>query len=185
MKRSLYLLSILVLAMLSFKIIKSTGFDPKPDILIDLEDEQIKANEKLITAQILSESLNRVYTIFENNLATSTLDAEKKEESVIFLDQLTDILETLGVKAIHLEPEAKESFRNYTKIPYELIIECSFDKFGEFMTELERHNRIIMIDEFKFKNGIERISLANSPEELMQQIIEMKISTLTLNKHSG
>ncbi|MBC8213512.1 MAG: type 4a pilus biogenesis protein PilO [Candidatus Marinimicrobia bacterium] len=185
MKRSIYLFSILVLAMLSFKIIKSYGFDPKPDILMDLEDEQIKANEKLITAQILSESLNRVYTIFENNLATSSQDAVKKEESVIFLNHLTDILETLEIKTIHLAPDAKEKFRNHTKIPYELTIECSFDKFGKFITELERHNRIIVIDEYKVKNGIERISLASSPEELMEQIIEMKISTLTLNKHSG
>ena len=63
-----------------FLIINSvaySSYDEKYDQIIDLEDEQKVANEKFITAQILSEKLNSVYNVFESNLATNKNDAKK------------------------------------------------------------------------------------------------------------
>ena len=55
---------------LSLSLVRTFVFANKPDDVIDLEDLQKTANERYITAQILSQSLDNVYKLFEINLAT-------------------------------------------------------------------------------------------------------------------
>ena len=81
--------SILVLFVLLFmftnSILYSYLYDKKYDLILDLEQQQKNANEKFITAQILSEKLNSVYQIFESNLAMDNNDKKNKEANMIFL----------------------------------------------------------------------------------------------------
>ena len=60
----------------------------------DLEDIQKTANERYITAQILSQKLDNVYRLFEVNLATTKNDSKNEEANVDFINSLTDILFT-------------------------------------------------------------------------------------------
>ena len=73
----------------------------------------------------------------------------------------------------------------YTYIPYEIIIHCNYNKFGKFITELESSERLIKIEEFTMKNGIEKLSQAKTPDKLFNQIIELVISTVTISKNIG
>ena len=50
------------------------------------------------------------------------------------------------------------------------------------MAELEKSPRLVTIDEFHVKNGIERIKSNTSEMDLREQIIEIHLSTLTMVK---
>jgi Tfp pilus assembly protein PilO len=70
----------------------------------------------------------------------------------------------------------------YFKAPYLITLECTFDQFGKFLSEVERSPRLITIDEFEVKNGIERIKANTEEEKLMEQEFVVNLSTITLVK---
>ena len=185
MKRNIILFILLFIFSVSFWIIDRVVYSSKPELITDLEYDQTRYNEKLITAQILSESLDRVYAIFENNLVVRSDDKRLESASMDFLDTLTDILEKLDIPVLHIKPKPKSETKNFTYVPYELEIKCSFDNFGKFITELEKNDRLISIDMFTINNRIERISNMTDPQELSEMTMEMEISTITLTKNRG
>ena len=185
MKRNIMLLLLLLVYGFGTFYAKTNIYDQQPGVLVDLEDEQTRNNEKLITSQILSDQLDRVYTIFENNLAVDKDDKRYEMASMDFLDNVTDILDHLEIIVLLIQPKPIRERRSYTEIPYELKISCSFDKFGKFITELERNDRLIKVSEFKLDNGVERVSTLRSKQKLLDLEVEMEICTLTLKKISG
>ena len=52
------------------------------------------------------------------------------------------------------------------------------------MSDLEKSPRLVTVDEFNVKNGIERIKSNASEMDLREQIIEIHLSTLTMVKSS-
>ena len=54
-----------------------------------LEEEQQELNENLISAQILASQLDRVFTLFQENLALSKADSLADDASLPFLNNLT------------------------------------------------------------------------------------------------
>ena len=156
-------------------------FNTKLDEIKNLETKHKDVNEKYITAQILSQSLEKVYTIFENNLSGNKKDEKNKEASMVFLKELTDILESLNIKLDQIVPGKKEKKGKTIKIPYQLQFRCDYEKLGEFVTALEKNDRIILIDQLILKNDIEK-TRSNNNKDVLEQDIEMKIYTVTLNK---
>ena len=59
---------------------------------------------------------------------------------------------------------------------------CTYEQLGKFMSDLEKSPRLVTIDEFNVKNGIERIKSNASEMDLREQIIEIHLSTLTMVK---
>ncbi len=57
----------------------------KPLQISVLEDEQGELNENLISAQILASQLDRVFTLFQENLALSQMDSLAEDASLPFL----------------------------------------------------------------------------------------------------
>ena len=62
---------------------------------------------------------------------------------------------------------------------------CDYEKFGKFIAELEKDSRLINIDEFRLFNKVEKASSKRSIEALLNNKIELTISTITLNKSKG
>ena len=112
-------------------------YDKKYDLILDLEQEQKIVNEKFITAQILSEKLNSVYKLFEINLATDSNDKKNKEANMLFLEDLTDVLEKLDIKLLQIEPGSKNKKGSTTYIPYSMEIKCDYEQFGKFIIEVQ------------------------------------------------
>ena len=56
----------------------------------------------------MSEELDNVYSVFEQNLASNKNDPKNKESNMLFLKDLTDILEKLEIKLIQIEPGGKK-----------------------------------------------------------------------------
>ncbi|NQU67089.1 MAG: type 4a pilus biogenesis protein PilO [Candidatus Marinimicrobia bacterium] len=157
----------------------------KPKIIDDLEEEQKILNEKLISAQILANKLDRVHTLFQENLALSAVDSLAEDASLPFLNNLTQMLENHNITLLSIRPKSSKTKQNYHESPYDITINCTFKELGEFVAEIEKSPRLIRINEFVIKNGIERIKNVSNPEELKRQNVEMNLSTITLIKSQG
>ena len=157
--------------------------DSKITTIKTLENKHKEENEKYITAQILSQKLDNVYRIFENNLAFNKKDKLNEEASMIFLKELTDIIERHEIDLVQIIPGKKIKKGVYIKIPYTIELECDYEKFGNFIVELEKNKRLIMIDDIYLKNEIEKIKIDNQDDtSYLNQKIEMRIHTVSLNK---
>jgi len=182
MKRNIILLSLTIIFIISSLLLRTIVYSNKPEEVIDLEGIQKSANERYITAQILSQSLDNVYRLFEVNLASNKNDKLNEEASVDFINTLTDILYQLKVDVIEIKPLEKYKSGKYTYIPYRLKLACDFEKFGKLVSELERNERLITISEFEYNNSPENVRRSSALTELPNSIIEMEIATITLNK---
>jgi len=154
----------------------------KPEGLLDLEDELVELNEQLISAQILASRVEQVYTLFERNLALSKQDSLADDASLPFLKSLMKMMNGHGITLLNIKPKPRIEKTNYIAAPYVVIMKCSYDELGKFMSELEKSPRLVTIDEFHVKNGIERIKSNASEMDLREQIIEIHLSTLTMVK---
>jgi len=182
-KRNIILfISILIFAGINF-FGTDIFIDSKVEIIKSLEDKHKEENEKYITAQILSKKLENVYRIFKNNLAINKKDKINEEASMVFLKELTDIIERFEINLVQIIPGKKTTKGIYTKIPYSIELECDYEKFGNFIIELEKNKRLIMIDNIYLKNEIEKIKIDDRDDtDYLDQKIEMQIHTISLNK---
>ena len=181
-KRNITLLGCLIVLSLSYWLSASLLIGEKPFEIRVLEEEQQELNENLISAQILASQLDRVFTLFQENLALSKADSLADDASLPFLNNLTDMLEDLDIKLLGIKPKPRIDKITYFKAPYIITLECSYDQFGKFLTEIERSPRLITIDEFEVKNGIERIKANTDEERLLFQEFVVNLSTITLVK---
>ena len=181
-KRNIVLFGCLIVLSLSYWLSASFLIGEKPFEIRVLEEEQRELNENLISAQILASQLDRVFTLFQENLALSKADSLADDASLPFLNNLTDMLEDLDIKLLGIKPKPRIDKITYFKAPYIITLECSYDQFGKFLTEIERSPRLITIDEFEVKNGIERIKANTDEERLLFQEFVVNLSTITLVK---
>ena len=112
----------------------------------------------------------------------SQADSLADDASLPFLNGLTDILNSLDIELLAIKPRDRNKKGNYFKAPYIITIQCTYKQFGEFLAEMERSPRLIIIDEFEVKNGYERIKLRTDEEELRLQEFMVNLSTITLVK---
>ena len=98
------------------------------------------------------------------------------------MNNLTDILDELDITLMGIKPKPREDKRTYFKAPYIITLECTFEEFGKFLSEIERSPRLITVDEFEVKNGIERIKANTDEERLLYQEFVVNLSTITLVK---
>ena len=119
----------------------------------------------------------------KNNLSLKKVDEKNQESSMEFLKELTDILQKLNINLEQIIPGRKDKKGKIIKIPYQVQFSCDYEKLGEFITELESNNRIIVIDQLMIKNDIEKTRVrGNSQENILNHHVEMRISTITLTK---
>ena len=115
----------------------------KPLEIAALESEQSELNENLISAQILASQLDRVFTLFQENLALSQMDSLAEDASLPFLKNLTDMMDDLNIELLNIKPKERVRIAGYFKSPYILTIQCTFEEFGKFLSEIERSPRLI------------------------------------------
>ena len=181
-KRNIFLFGALVLLTISYWASASVLIGEKPFEIRLLEKEQEELNENLISAQILASQLDRVFTLFQENLALSKADSLADDANLPFLNSLTDILDDLDIKLLGIKPKPRVDKITYFKAPYLITLECTFEQFGLFLSEVERSPRLITVDEFEVKNGIERIKANTEEEKLLEQEFVVNLSTITLVK---
>ena len=183
LNRNVILLIVSFIFIIINYVLVSYFYASKIDLIEKLEEEQKIVNEKFITAQILSEELDNVYSVFEQNLASNKNDPKNKESNMLFLKDLTDILEKLEIKLIQIEPGGKKRKGLLTLIPYTMELKCNYEEIGKLVTELEASNRLITVEEIIIKNGIEKIKKNNNNQDAINDVKTiLSINTVTLNK---
>jgi len=182
MKRVQILAIIVAVLALAFYYTFNWVYGDKPAEIRYLDKRIAEKNESLITAQILSNELDEVYNLFEANLAESSSDAVAGDASMEFISSLTSTLDSLGITTIFMRPKPRIRGRISVEVPYDLEIRCNYKQFGVLMAKLESSNRLIQVNEFHIKNGVERLKNTRDESLLADQDIELKISTLTLLK---
>ena len=182
-KRNIILFGALIVLTISYWLSASFFIGNKPFEIKILEQEETELNENLISAQILASKLDRVYTLFQENLALSQQDSLAEDASLPFLNSLTDILDDLNIQLMGIKPKDRESKGEYYKSPYVITIECSYEQFGKFLAEIERSPRLITLNEYEVKNGVERVKTNISEEDLIEQVFELNLATITLVKY--
>ena len=182
LKRSLILIGACILYVVVNIFLTNLLIDTKKNEIYNLESKHNTVNEKFITAQILSQSLKNVYSVFENNLAISKKDHKNKEASMDFLKYLTDILEKYNIKLNQIVPGQKNKKGSFTYIPYDVHIMCDYERLGEFINDIESSDRIILIKELVIRNNIEKMKSNKRDQNISDQEIELEIQTVTINK---
>ena len=129
-KRNIILLGCLLVLTISYWGSSSLLIGDKPFEIKVLEQEQQELNENLISAQILASQLDRVFTLFQENLALSKADSLADDASLPFLNNLTDMLEDLDIKLLGIKPKPRIDKITYFKAPYIITLECSYEQFG-------------------------------------------------------
>ena len=181
-KRNIILFGSLILLTITYWVSSSILIDDKPLRIQILEEEQEELNENLISAQILASQLDRVFTLFQENLALSKADSLADDANLPFLNNLTDMLDDLDIRLLGIKPKSRIDKMTYLKAPYLITLECTFDQFGKFLAEVERSPRLITIEEFEVKNGIDRIKANTDEDNLIFQEFSVNLSTITLVK---
>ena len=181
-KRNIILFGAIIIFTLSYWVSSAFFIGDKPFEIKLLEQEETELNENLISAQILASKLDRVYTLFQENLALSQQDSLAEDASLPFLNSLTDILDDLDIQLLGIKPKDRESKGGYYKSPYVITVECTYDEFGKFLAEIERSPRLITLNEYEVKNGIERVKTNVSEDDLLEQVFELNLATITLVK---
>ena len=185
MKRNKILLSVFLFFLIG-SYFQHNFMNSKLEKLLDLKAEQKKVNEKFISADLLSKNLNKVLDLFNQNLALTTNDSKNDEASMPFLDNLTDLFVNLGIEVIDIKPVSKEKrCSKNTYIPYKLELRCSFQEFANLVNDLEKNDRLIVIDEFRFFSNAQKLSKMKDPESVMTHKVSLVISAVTLNKARG
>ena len=182
MNRNSLFLILSALLTVSFWMSMKFSIGSKPIKLKKLELKQTELNEQLISAKILAEKLDQVYTLFSRNLALSLEDSLAEDASLPFLKEITNLMDQHNIALLKIRPRGRDKKENYYVAPYELTIKCTYENLGNFLAEMERSPRLITVDEFSINNGIERIKSTVKEEDLLEQEITLKISTLTLIK---
>ena len=181
-KRNIILFGGLIVLTLSYWVSSSFLIAEKPFDIRVLEEEQQELNENLISAQILASQLDRVFTLFQENLALSKADSLADDANLPFLNNLTDMLDKLDIKLLGIKPKPRIDKITYFKAPYIITLECTFEQFGKFLSDIERSPRLVTVDEFEVKNGIERIKANTEEDKLIFQEFVVNLSTITLVK---
>jgi len=182
LNRNSLLFGITIFLTLTFWLGLNFFIGAKPLTLKQLEIRQTDLNEQYISAKILAEKLDQVYTLFSENLALSMADSLAEDSSLPFLKTLTDMMTKNDIVIKKIKPRSREKIGNYYSSPYEMTIRCSYENLGKFLSEMEKSPRLISVNELSIKNGIERIKSKIEEEDLLKQEINLHISTLTLIK---
>ncbi len=181
MKRNIALFSVFLIFLIGSYF--QHGFmEEKLERLLDLKAEQKKVNEKFISADLLSKNLNRVLGLFDSNLALSANDSKNDEASMPFLDDLTDKFVELGIEVLDIKPVSKGKRGSNTYIPYKLELLCTFQEFGNLINDLEKNERLIVVDEFRFYSNSQKLSTKKDPESVLTHKVYLVISAVTINK---
>ncbi len=183
MKRNLVLLLILVLFGGAAWGYYNWIYANYPSKIRQLDRTIQLRDEKLISAQIIHQQLDLVAKLIERNLALSKSDSLAEDASIPFMESITQIMNDLEIKLVKLEPGKKSARLDYVRTPYTLTIECSFEKVGMFINELEKSERLITVEQFEIDNAVRKSGArADKVTDLDAKTMVMRISTLTLIK---
>jgi Tfp pilus assembly protein PilO len=140
-------------------------------------------DEKLISAQIINQELDLVANLIDKNLALSKSDSLAEDASLPFMEDITSMIEGLGITVLKLEPGKKSARLDYVRTPYTLKIQSSYEQLGKFINAMEKSDRLITVEQFEIDNAVRKSGAqVDKFKDLSQKVMTIRVSTLTLIK---
>ncbi len=159
------------------------AYPKRPAVLAEKAKRLRDLNEKLISAEILARELDLVSKLIEQNLATSATDSLAEDANLAFMNYMTDLLRQNKIELLKLEPGKKITKPDYVRTPYNLVINCSYRQFGQFVNTVEKSERLITVEDYDLDNDVKKVAQRmKSGGRIDTRTIQLKISTLTLIK---
>jgi Tfp pilus assembly protein PilO len=183
MKRNYILLALLVLFGGGAWAYQNWVYSTYPSTIRNLDRTIQLKDEKLISAQIINEELDLVANLIDKNLALSKSDSLADDASLPFMEDITTMIEDIGITLLKLEPGKKSARLDYVRTPYTLTIQSSYDQLGKFVNEMEKSDRLITVEQFEIDNAVRKSSAqVERFNDLSQKVMSIRVSTLTLIK---
>jgi len=182
-KKNLYMLILVLVFGFGAYFYYNFVYVEQPRKIRRLKSDITVMNEKLISAQILARELDLVAKLIEKNLALSAKDSLAEDASMPFLNDITEIMNDLGIKLLRMDPGLKINMRDYIKTPYKMRIECTYEELGMFINRMEKSERLITVEGFEIDNAIRKIKdRREKMERPNTHRVDVSVSTLTLIK---
>lgn len=187
MKRNLILLATILISSIILWMTYSLSFSGKFDKISKNERLIAKDYEKYLNHKIIRDAKHPT----SDKMLARNIDDRKNNDPSYFgqdvFNHVNTILQDLGIKNESPSlPQDKEIklMSGFEYIEFEIAIKCSFEKFGKFVNNLEKSNKIFIIDRFEFSNSINhgvQKALSNNGEYPDKEIT-MRIWAINLNK---
>jgi len=142
-------------------------------------DDIVKLQEELISAQITTNRLDQVQLLIEKNVALNEEDTLSQGASLQFLKSMTELLDTLKIKLVSLEPLKPVYSGYFIETPYRLSIRCNYDKLCQLENMLEKSSRLISMTDFALYNHLDAYSDSRKQSQ-DEAVITLELTTLTL-----
>ena len=184
MQKEILLILLLIVITVGFWYYGSNILNNKLSEIDRLDEEIARKQEELISAEIINQELDEVVKLIERNLASSEGDSLLKEDTIPFLKYLTPIMKKYEIVLLGIEPKLADITiaDRFVRTPYSLKILCTFSQFGQFLSTLERSERLSSVEEFTINNEVSELFTPKPNRTLEQHEISMLVTTVTLLK---
>ena len=157
MKRNIILLAIALCSSIVLWMTYSFGLSGKFSQINKNKRNIAKDYEKYLNHKIIRDAKHPV----SDGMLAKNIDDKKKNDPSYFgqdvFNHVNTILQDLGIRnespSLPQDREIK-AMSGFEYIEFELAIRCSFEKFGKFVNELEKSDKIFIINRFEFSNSI-------------------------------
>ena len=195
MKRNFILLACNLLTIIILLVLYSAFINPDKGGLnsIDKSNRKINKNfEKYFETKVqVDNKHNTTKTMLDKNIDDGKKDGKSKNSNYFNQNVFKHVDKILTDLQIQSEsprlPQDGELIQmdGFDYIEFEIdLVDCSFEKFGQFVNRLEKNDKIFVIDRFEFENSVERgVQKALQNDGVFPgKNISMKIWAINLNK---
>lgn len=195
MKRNFILLACNLLTIITLLVLYSLFINTDKDGLnsIDKSNRKINKNfEKYFETKVqVDNKHNTTKTMLDKNIDDGKKDGKSKNSNYFNQNVFKHVDKILTDLQIQSEsprlPQDGELIQmdGFDYIEFEIdLVDCSFEKFGQFVNRLEKNDKIFVIDRFEFENSVERgVQKALQNDGVFPgKNISMKIWAINLNK---
>ena len=197
MKRNFILLACNLLTIIILLVLYSLFINTDKGGLssIDKSNRKINKNfEKYFETKVqVDNKHNTTKTMLDKNINDGKKDGKSKNSNYFNQNVFKHVDKILTDLQIQSEsprlPQDGELIQmdGFDYIEFEIdLVDCSFEKFGQFVNRLEKNDKIFVIDRFEFENSVERgVQKALQNDGVFPgKNISMKIWAINLNKSS-
>ncbi len=187
-----YLIVLLGIILLSFVFFYSGSLmmNSKMKEISKYDKKIAKAIEQLNSAQVLNKELSGVAQVIRNSITDAETEKFSATEINQFANQLAAFADSLKIPVESLSPKESYSPGKVMDHQFTLVLTCTYVQLGQFITKLERTDKIIRIDAIDVtplrqeKKTLQEQDSAVQEEEQTRYRVTLELSLFKVRKEA-
>jgi|GEM_PF-185573 len=187
-----YLIVLLGIILLSFVFFYSGSLmmNSKMKEISKYDKKIAKAIEQLNSAQVLNKELSGVAQVIRNSITDAETEKFSATEINQFANQLAAFADSLKIPVESLSPKESYSPGKVMEHQFTLVLTCTYVQLGQFITKLERTDKIIRIDAIDVtplrqeKKTLQEQDSAVQEEEQTRYRVTLELSLFKVRKEA-